>query len=80
MYLLDTNVCLDLAKARSDRLRGRVRAQNGRGMSISAVTLGELRFGAKGPPADFDDERRLDLLVSILPVAPFDRAAAEAYG
>ena len=80
MYLLDTNVCLDFAKARSDRLRIRVRAQNGTGMMISAITLGELRFGAKGPLADPEDERRLDVFVSILPVAEFGKAAAEAYG
>lgn len=80
MYLLDTNACLDFALARSDRLRARVRAQNGRGMFISAITLAELRFGTGRPEADPEDERRVDVFVSILPVHPFDQAAADAYG
>jgi tRNA(fMet)-specific endonuclease VapC len=80
MFLLDTNVCIDFALARSQPLRERVRAQNGRGMLISAVTLAELRFGARRPGADPDDERRIDVFVSVLAAAPFDTAAAEAYG
>ena len=80
MYLLDTNVCLDFALARSERLRARVRAQRGRGMAISAITLAELRFGARRPDADPDDEQRLDLFVSVLPAHPFDDVAAEIYG
>ena len=80
MYLLDTNACLDFALARSDTLRARVRAQNGRGMAISSITLAELRFGAGRPGADPKDEHRLDVLVSVLTTHPFDEAAAEAYG
>lgn len=80
MYLLDTNVCLDFALARSERLRARIRQQGGRGMAISAITLAELRFGAGRPEADPEDEQRLDLFVGILPAYPFDAAAAEVYG
>ena len=80
MFLLDTNACLDFALARSDRLRARVREQNGRGMAISAITLGELRFGARRPDADPEDERRLDRLIAVLPAHPFDVRAANMYG
>ena len=80
MYLLDTNVCLDFAFARSDILRSRIRAQNGRNMAISAITLAELRFGAQRPEADAADEARVDVFVSILRVHNFDRVAAERYG
>lgn len=80
MYLLDTNACLDFTLARSDRLRVRVRAQNGLGMAISSITLAELRFGARRPEGDPADEERLDVFVGVLTVHPFDHAAAEAYG
>jgi len=80
MYLLDTNACLDFTLARSDKLRARVRAQEARDMAISSVTLAELRFGAQRPEADPEDERRLDVFVSVLTTYPFDETAAEAYG
>lgn len=80
MYLLDTNVCLDFAFARSDALRRRVRAQNGRGMAISSISLAELRYGAKRLEADPEDEKRVDLFVSVLTTYPFDAEAAEVYG
>ncbi|WP_375381318.1 type II toxin-antitoxin system VapC family toxin [uncultured Sphingomonas sp.] len=80
VFLLDTNVCLDFTLARSDRLRSRVRAQNGRAMAISAITLSELRYGARRPEADPEDDRRLALFVSVLTLHPFGVEAAEAYG
>ena len=80
MYLLDTNVCLDFAKARSETLRTRVREQGGKGMAISTVTLGELRLGAQRSDAAADDERTLTIFVGLLGLRPFDVAAAEAYG
>ncbi|MBE7186527.1 MAG: type II toxin-antitoxin system VapC family toxin [Methylobacterium mesophilicum] len=80
MYLLDTNVCIDFAKARSEILRARIRAQNGRGMGISSITLAELRFGAQRPGGDREDEARIDLFVSVLGVHDFGRRAAEVYG
>lgn len=80
MYLLDTNVCLDFALARSEALRDRVRSAFPRGLSISAVTLAELRVGARHKGADPDDEKRLDTLMRVLDLRDFDAAAAEAYG
>jgi tRNA(fMet)-specific endonuclease VapC len=80
MYLLDTNVCIDFALARSEQLRARVRAQNGRNLGLSAITLAELRYGASRPGVDATDQARLDIFVGVLGVYDFDRAAAERYG
>lgn len=80
MYLLDTNVCIDFALARSDVLRDRIRDAFSQGLSISAVTLAELRVGARHRGADPEDERRLDKMVRVLALRDFDGAAAEAYG
>ena len=80
MFLLDTNVCIDFALGRSEILRARVRAQNGRDMGVSAITLAELRFGARRPGCDAKDEARVDVFVSVLGVHDFGQRAAEAYG
>jgi tRNA(fMet)-specific endonuclease VapC len=77
--MLDTNTCIDFAKARSDRLRDRLEQAFEGGLAISAVTLAELRVGAKAPGADPQDERRLDVLIRSLTLLEFDAAAAEAY-
>lgn len=80
MFLLDTNVCIDFALARSDILRDRIRGAYPQGLAISAVTLAELRVGARHKGADAADEKRLDTLVQVLNLHDFDAAAAEAYG
>lgn len=80
MYLLDTNVCIDFALARSDVLRDRIRDAFSQGLAISAVTLAELRVGARHRGADPEDEKRLDKMVRVLALRDFDAAAAEAYG
>jgi tRNA(fMet)-specific endonuclease VapC len=80
LYLLDTNVCIDFALARSDILRDRIRGAFAQGLSISAVTLAELRVGPRHKGADAADEKRLDTLVQVLNLRDFDAAAAEAYG
>lgn len=80
MFLLDTNVCIDFALARSDALRDRVRASYAAGLNISAITLAELRVGARHRGAAAEDERKLDMMMHVLSVRPFDAAAAEIYG
>ncbi|CAA9526352.1 MAG: VapC toxin protein [uncultured Sphingomonas sp.] len=80
MFLLDTNVCVDFALARSEHLRERVRRFYASGLSISAITLAELRAGARHPGADPEDARRLDSLVRVLQLRDFDERAADTYG
>ena len=80
MFLLDTNSCIDFALARSDLLRERIRLAYPQGLSISTITLAELRVGARHEGADPEDEKRLDAFVRVLSVREFDERAAEAYG
>jgi tRNA(fMet)-specific endonuclease VapC len=79
MIMLDTNACIDFAKARSDVLRDRLEQAFDAGLAISTVTLAELRVGSKGADADAQDERRLDVLISSMTVLNFDEPAAENY-
>ena len=80
MYLLDTNVCIDFARARSDRLRERIETSFDRGLALSAITLAELRVGASRSSNSRDNERLLELLIHALELHDFDSPAAEYYG
>lgn len=80
MFLLDTNVCIDFARARSDALRDRMMENFSRGLAISAITLAELRVGARHAGTEQRDDELLDTLVELLTVHPYDAAAADSYG
>lgn len=80
MIMLDTNACIDFARARSDRLRDRLEQAFDTGLSISTVTLAELRVGSRSESASPEDERRLDMLINVITVLPFDEVAADVYG
>lgn len=80
MILLDSNVCIDFALARSDVLRDRLERAFDEGLAISGITLAELRVGVRHPLAEADDERRLDRLIHSVTLLAFDAAAADDYG
>lgn len=80
LFLLDTNVCIDFALARSDVLRERIRTNYQKGLAISTITLAELRVGARNKGADPEDKKRLDAFVRALALHEFGEHAAEAYG
>lgn len=78
--MLDTNACIDFSLGKSDRLRDRLEQAFDGGLAISAVTLAELRVGAKSPTAGQKDEQLLDVLIQAVTLLDFDAAAAERYG
>jgi tRNA(fMet)-specific endonuclease VapC len=47
---------------------------------ISAITFAELEFGVLVCPDPRRERRNLEALIELLPVAPFDTAAARVYG
>ena len=80
MFLLDTNACLDFTLARSAVLKERVRQNYARGLAISAITLAELRVGARHPDADALDGEKVERFVATLSVHDFGLAASSEYG
>lgn len=80
MFMLDTNVCVDFALGRSEVLKNRIAVAYGKGLAISAITLAELRVGARHLGADGKDDERLDNLVRVLTLRDFDAQAADTYG
>lgn len=78
-YLLDTNIVIYTMKNRPQQVRQHFKAQQGR-MGISAVTLGELVFGAEHSQQVEQNLADIEALVARLEVLPFDESAAFHFG
>jgi tRNA(fMet)-specific endonuclease VapC len=80
-YMLDTNICIYLIKRQPVQVVARLEALNLGEAVISVVTYAELRAGLEMQTANrVRDEQVLALLVSRIPVLPFDSVAAVHYG
>lgn len=81
-YLLDTNICIYLMRHQPPEVARRFAAHHVGDIVISAITLAELEYGvaAAAPGTRARNRRALARFVQEIPVAPFDQAAASAYG
>lgn len=80
-FMLDTNICIYLMKHQPPQVRARFAECFVGDVVISAITLAELEFGvARSGDAAMHNQAVLDSLLEDIPVAPFDRPAARAYG
>lgn len=80
-FMLDTNICIYLMKHQPPQVRARFAECYVGDVVISAITLAELEFGvARSGDAAMHNQAVLDSLLEDIPVAPFDRPAARAYG
>ena len=78
-YMLDTNIVIYTIKNRPVRVREVFKRHSGQ-MAISAVTLGELIYGAERssqPERNLDD---IEGMIARLEVLPFDELAAVHFG
>lgn len=79
IYLLDTNIVIH-AGDRHAQVLDRLIEHDG-AIFLSALCLAELQRGLHKTPTLTAPRRvRLDLILTQIPVLPFDTAAAEAYG
>ncbi|KVR01109.1 twitching motility protein PilT [Burkholderia ubonensis] len=79
-YMLDTNMCSYLMKNQPEQVAKRFAQYYVGDVVMSAITYAELEYGV-AVCANPDRERRnLAALIEDIPVAPFDVAAARAYG
>jgi tRNA(fMet)-specific endonuclease VapC len=81
LYLLDTNICIYLMKDQPPQVADRFAACRVGEVVISAITAAELEFGVVASGAEVDRNRQaLEQFLLEVPVVPFDRLAARAYG
>ena len=81
LYLLDTNICIYLMKDQPPQVADRFAACRVGEVVISAITAAELEFGVVASGAEVERNRQaLEQFLLEVPVVPFDRLAARAYG
>ena len=80
LYLLDTNMCIYLMKNQPPAVAQRFAACQVGDVLISAITHAELEYGVRASADPSRERVNLASLVQDIVVAPFDSAAALAYG
>jgi tRNA(fMet)-specific endonuclease VapC len=78
-YMLDTNICIYLMRARPPELRERFNELAGQ-LCISTITLGELHYGAEKSARPVKNLAGLTQFVARLEALPFGDKAAAHYG
>ena len=79
-YMLDTDTCIYYSRKTSPNVIARVRRYSPGDLVISAVTYGELRFGAEKSENPTIALRLLDTFTQAVPVVSLEPQAAEHYG
>jgi tRNA(fMet)-specific endonuclease VapC len=79
-FLLDTNICIYISKARPAHLLERFQKLAPDEVAISVITFGELEFGARKSQRAKASLATLAQLRAIIPALPLDAAAGEQYG
>ncbi|NLC37004.1 MAG: type II toxin-antitoxin system VapC family toxin [Alcaligenaceae bacterium] len=79
-YLLDTNICIYIAKHNPPTVRARFETLAANELAMSTITYGELRYGAEKSQARAKALRVVNQLTSVIQIAKLDAAAAEQYG
>lgn len=79
-YLLDTNICIYIAKRRPPEVLRRFENLQAGEVAMSLITYGELIFGAEKSQSSQRTLATLSALVELIPVLPIPEAAATHYG
>ncbi len=79
-YLLDTNICIYIAKAHPREVLARFRKLQPGDVGMSVVTYGELFHGARKSLHREEAEKILSELAEIIPVIGMGTDAGERYG
>jgi tRNA(fMet)-specific endonuclease VapC len=79
-YLLDTNICIYIAKYNPPRVREHFVQHRASELAMSVITLGELRFGAEKSHAKEKALHVIQELADLMIVEPLPETAAEHYG
>lgn len=79
-YLLDTNICIYIAKQRPPSVAKRFATLATGSVGMSLITFGELRYGAEKSHQRTQALDTLSRLVELIPVMPPDETVGERYG
>jgi tRNA(fMet)-specific endonuclease VapC len=79
-FMLDTNMCIYLMKNQPEQVAKRFAECFVGDVVMSAITYAELEYGVVVSDNRTKERRNLAALIEDITVAPFDAAAAVAYG
>lgn len=79
-YLLDTNICIYIAKGQPTGVRERFAKHSVRDLAMSTITVGELRFGAEKSQSRDRALATINQLTQLIQPSALPLAAAEHYG
>ncbi|MDZ4239769.1 MAG: type II toxin-antitoxin system VapC family toxin [Hydrogenophaga sp.] len=79
-YLLDTNICIYIAKGQPLAVRARFEQHSMHEVAMSTITLGELRFGAEKSQARERALSVIEQLTQVIPACALPLEAGEHYG
>ena len=79
-YLLDTNICIYIAKQRPPSVAKRFARLTTGSVGMSLITFGELRYGAEKSNQRVQALDTLSRLEALIPVITPDAAVGERYG
>lgn len=79
-WLLDTNVLIHAQRGEPARVRERLRGISPEDVSVSAMSVAELSYGAARSRAPEATQRAWGQFLDGFTVLPFDREAAELHG
>lgn len=79
-YMLDTNICIYIAKHQPPQVKARFERLKPGQLVMSAITYGELNYGARKSSQRAKALTQLQELAQDIPVENLDATVARAYG
>ena len=79
-YLLDTNICIYIAKNHPSIVRERFESLTSNQLAMSVITFGELRFGAEKSHKREHSLQTLEQLARLIQISPLSVKAGVCYG
>lgn len=79
-YLLDTNICIYIAKYNPPTVRARFAQHSANELAMSVITLGELRYGAEKSQAKEKALKVIEELANSMRIEELSEDVAEHYG
>lgn len=79
-YLLDTNICIYIAKYNPPAVRARFAQHSANELAMSVITLGELRYGAEKSQTKEKALKVIEELANSMRIEELSEDVAEHYG
>lgn len=79
-YLLDTNICIYIAKHNPAKVRARFEQLDAASLAMSVITFGELQYGAEKSQLRAKSLAALKKLRALIQVLPMSDDAGRHYG